>query len=95
MDKSYNAMVYLVSDNLNHFKALFACQRIHDHVAMDSKKMSTIQDSIFVLTGGVDDFSSKFLPTVRDYLGEGILDLRTISANVMAVNELYGQRGFP
>lgn len=38
-----------ISNDANHFEALFAGNAVHDHVAVDANEVLAVQDSIFIL----------------------------------------------
>lgn len=89
---TYKVIQDLVSYNADHLEALLACDRVDDHVAMNSNKMLAIQDRVFILTGCIDDFHGVVLIPVPNDLAECVLNGRVVGVDEVAFHVLDCER---
>lgn len=61
---------------------------------MNADEMLGIQDTVFILTGGINDLRSKVLSVVLDNSAECILDSRVIALYENAIDKADGKGGF-
>lgn len=50
---TYEVVQNLVADNARHLKALLACDRVDDHVAMNANEVFRVQDAILILVHSI------------------------------------------
>lgn len=61
---------------------------------MDANEVLAIKDGVFILTSGIDDLDGEILVAIADDLTEGVFDGRVIGVDEVAIDVLYGKRGF-
>lgn len=82
----------LVPDDAHHLEALLARDRVDDHVAVNADKVLVVENRVFILARGVDDFHGKVLVAVADDLAERVLDGGVVRVDKMAIDVLHRQR---
>lgn len=73
-EDTYQVIQNLIPDDPHHFKALLARHRVHDHVPVNSDKVLVVENRVFILSCGVDDFYRKVLVSVSDHFAKGVFD---------------------
>lgn len=84
----------LIPDYPTHFEALLGGDGVHDHIAVDADEVFAVEDGVFVLARGVDDFGREVGGAVADDFGEGVFDGGVVGVDEVAVDILDCERGF-
>lgn len=84
----------LISDDAHHLEALLARDGVDNHVPMYTNKVLAIEDSIFVLAGGIDDLDGKVRVLVPNHFAKRVLDGWVVGVDEVAVDVLDGQGAF-
>jgi hypothetical protein len=91
---TYRVIQDLIPNDAAHLKALLACNRVYDHVAMDADEVLAVEYSILILASSIDDLHGKVLVPVADDFAKRIFNGRVVRIDKVAVHELDRQRGF-
>ena len=84
----------LIPNDAHHLEALLAADRVHNHVPMNADKVFRIENRVFILAGGVDDFDGKVLVLQTDDFAEGVFDGGVVGVDEVAVDVLDREGGF-
>jgi hypothetical protein len=93
-ERAYEVVQDLIPDDAHHFETLLAGDGVDDHVAMDPDEVFAVQDGVFILARGVDDFDAEVLVAVADDLAEGVFDGGVVGVDKVTVDILDGEGGF-
>ena len=80
----------LVPDHPDHLKRRARGHGIHNHIAMDTDAVFGVQDTVFILPGGVDDLGRELLALVFHGPVEGVFDGGVVVLDESALDEADG-----
>jgi len=78
----------LFPNDANHVEALLVPYTVHNHVPMNADELSAVENSVFILSCGVDNLGGIILVLVANDFGKGVLDGRVIGIDKVSINEL-------
>lgn len=81
-----------VANYLDHFEGGLARYRVYEHIAVNPNRVLGIQNGVFVLASGVNNFRGVFLVFVLDGLAEGVFDRGIVALHKVRLHKLHGQR---
>nr|POF07767.1 hypothetical protein CFP56_75713 [Quercus suber] len=84
----------LVPNDAAHLKALLVADRVDDHVAVNADEVLAVQDSVLILTRGIDHLDGKVLILVPDHFAKSVLDGGVVRVDEVAVDILHSERAF-
>lgn len=84
----------LIPNDAHHLEALLAADGVDNHVPMNADKVFRIENRVFILAGGIDDFDGEVLVLQTDDFAEGVLDGGVVGVDEVAVDVLDREGGF-